>query len=59
MFHILVFFFKVNVESSRNCIVYLFTNHVTYSNFEKSLGILLLLLFSYHFFSLSVFILPL
>ena len=31
MFHILVFFFfKVNVESSRNCIVYLFTNHVTY-----------------------------
>ena len=28
-------FFQLNVESSQNCIVYLFTNHVTYSSFGQ------------------------
>ena len=50
-------FFQLNVESSQNCIVYLFTNHVT-QILEKSLGILLLLLFSLqssHFFFFTFF----
>ena len=32
-----LFFFQLNVESSQNCIVYLFTNHMTYSNFGQVL----------------------
>ena len=58
-------FFQLNVESSQNCIVYLFTNHVKYSNFgQKSwntsvtsflLSILsLFLTFGIHFASLIV-----
>ena len=56
------FFFKVNVESSRNCIVYLFTNHVKYSNFGQkswntsvtSFLLSLFLTFGIHFASLIV-----
>ena len=55
-------FFQLNVESSRNYIVYLFANHMTYSNFEQkswntsvtSFLLSLFLTFGIHFASLIV-----